>query len=78
MFKILAIIIIISTNFISCNSQDKSKQNNKEDMSNNESKDYGNFRIKKSESEWKETETKARAVLRAVEMVQGGLHADHD
>jgi anthranilate synthase component 1 len=30
------------------------------------------------ESEWKETEAKARAVLRAVEMVQGGLHADHD
>ena len=29
-------------------------------------------------SEWKETEAKARAVLRAVEMVQGGLHADHD
>jgi anthranilate synthase component 1 len=30
------------------------------------------------ESEWKETEATARAVLRAVEMVQGGLHADHD
>jgi anthranilate synthase component 1 len=30
------------------------------------------------ESEWKEPEAKARAVLRAVEIVQGGLHADHD
>lgn len=30
------------------------------------------------ESEWKETEAKARAVLRAAEMVQGGLDASHD
>lgn len=30
------------------------------------------------ESEWKETEAKARAVLRAAEMVQGGLDARHD
>jgi anthranilate synthase component 1 len=30
------------------------------------------------ESEWKETEAKARAVMRAVEMVQGGLDAVND
>jgi len=30
------------------------------------------------ESEYLETEAKARAVLRAVELVQGGLHAPHD
>jgi len=30
------------------------------------------------ESEWKETEAKARAVLRAAEMVQGGLDASND
>ncbi len=30
------------------------------------------------ESEWRETEAKARAVLRAAEMVQGGLDARHD
>lgn len=30
------------------------------------------------ESEWKETEAKAKAVLRAAEMVQGGLDASHD
>jgi anthranilate synthase component 1 len=30
------------------------------------------------ESEWKETEAKARAVMRAVEMVQGGLDAGND
>jgi anthranilate synthase component 1 len=30
------------------------------------------------ESEWKETEVKARAVLRAAEMVQGGLDVSHD
>jgi anthranilate synthase component 1 len=30
------------------------------------------------ESEWKETEAKARAVLRAAEMVQGGLDVSHD
>ena len=30
------------------------------------------------ESEWQETEVKARAVLRAAELVQGGLDATHD
>ena len=30
------------------------------------------------ELEWKETEAKAKAVLRAAEMVQGGLNASHD
>ena len=30
------------------------------------------------ESEYLETEAKARAVLRAAELVQGGLHAPHD
>jgi anthranilate synthase component I len=30
------------------------------------------------ESEYQETEAKARAVLRAAELVQGGLHAPHD
>jgi anthranilate synthase component 1 len=28
--------------------------------------------------EWKETEAKAKAVLRAAELVQGGLNASHD
>jgi anthranilate synthase component 1 len=30
------------------------------------------------ELEWKETEAKAKAVLRAAELVQGGLNASHD
>ena len=30
------------------------------------------------ELEWRETEAKAKAVLRAAELVQGGLNASHD
>ncbi len=59
MSKIILTAVFIFLNLMSCNSQDNSKQNNskqynKENMSHNDSKDYGNFRVKKSESEWKE------------------------
>lgn len=59
MSKIILTAVFIFLNLMSCNSQDNSKQNNskqynKEDMSHNDIKEYGNFRVKKSESEWKE------------------------